>query len=95
MFLALLKYIKPLEEVEHFLDEHVQFLDTYYSQQKFIFSGRRNPRTGGVILINTSTEAEVKRIISQDPFHKHDIAEYEIIEFAPTKFDPRFTCFVE
>jgi uncharacterized protein YciI len=95
MFIVLLKYVKPLEEVELFLDEHIKFLDKYYSQKKFIFSGRRNPRTGGVILMNLRTEAEVKQIISEDPFYRHNIAEYEVIEFFPTKYDPRFSCFVE
>jgi uncharacterized protein YciI len=95
MFLVLLKYIKSLEEVERHLDEHVQFLNKYYNQNKFIFSGRRNPRTGGVILINSSTEAEVKQIINEDPFYMHNIAQYEAIEFVPSKYDPRFSCFVD
>jgi uncharacterized protein YciI len=95
MFIALLKYVKPIEEVERFFDEHVQFLDKYYNQKKFIFSGRRNPRTGGVILMNAITESEVKQIINEDPFHKHNIAQYQVIEFTPTKFDPRFSCFLK
>jgi uncharacterized protein YciI len=95
MFLVLLKYVKPLEEVDSFLDEHAKFLDKYYNQQKFIFSGRRNPRTGGIILMNASSEAEVKQILSEDPFHMHNIAEYEVIEFLPTKYDARFSCFVD
>ena len=95
MFLVLLKYLKPLEEVELFLDEHVQFLDKYYNQGKFIFSGRRNPRTGGVILMKVDSEAEARQIINEDPFHQHNIAEYEVIEFFPTKYDPRFSSFME
>ena len=95
MFLILLKYIKPLEEVEKYLEEHVQFLDKYYSQEKFIFSGRKNPRTGGVILVKTKLDTEVKQIISEDPFHQHKIAEYEVIEFFPTKYDSRFSVLVE
>ena len=95
MFLILLKYKKPLEEVEKYLDEHVQFLDKYYSQEKFIFSGRRNPRTGGVILVKVDSEAEARQIINEDPFHQNNIAEYEVIEFFPTKYDPRFSCFVD
>lgn len=95
MFITLLKYVKPLEEVERFLDEHVRFLDKNYSLKKFIFSGRKNPRTGGVILINADTRAEVEQIISGDPFHMHNIAEYEVIEFQPTKYDSRFSCFVD
>jgi uncharacterized protein YciI len=95
MFITLLKYVKPLEEVERYLDDHVQFLDKYYSQKKFIFSGRRNPRIGGVILMHVNTRDEVEYIIREDPFHKHNIAEYEVIEFQPTKYDTRFSCFVD
>ena len=95
MFLVLLTYIKPLEEVEKLLDEHVQFLDKYYSQEKFIFSGRRNPRTGGVILMKVDSEAEARQIINEDPFHQHKIAEYDVIEFMATKYDPRFSCFMD
>lgn len=57
--------------------------------------GRRNPRTGGIILIDAGIRAEVERIISEDPFHKYHIAEYDVIEFQLTKYDPRFSCFVE
>lgn len=95
MFLTLLKYVKPIEEVERLLDEHVQFLDKYYTKKKFIFSGRRIPRTGGIILVNANSLDEVAQIISEDPFHKQNIAEYEVIEFHPTKYDTQFSCFVE
>jgi uncharacterized protein YciI len=95
MFIVLVKYIKPLEEVDRFLNEHSAFLDKYYRINKIVFSGRRNPRTGGVILINATDDKEVWDLIKDDPFYKHDIAEYEVIEFFPTKWDPRFACFVE
>jgi uncharacterized protein YciI len=95
MFLVLLTYIKPVEEVEKWLDDHVTFLDTYYTEKKFVFSGRRNPRVGGVILISAETEEEVQEIIKEDPFFIHQIAEYNIIEFFPTKYDERFSCFVD
>jgi uncharacterized protein YciI len=95
MFIVLLRYIKPLEEVDRFLDEHSAFLDKFYGLKKFVFSGRRNPRIGGVILMNVHTDSEVWEIIREDPFHKHHIAEYEVIEFFPTKWDSRFSCFFE
>jgi uncharacterized protein YciI len=95
MFVALLKYVKPLAEVERYLEEHIQFLDKYYEQKKFIFSGRRNPRTGGVILMKVSTVAEATQIMYEDPFYKHQIAEYDLVEFLPTKYDSRFSCFVD
>lgn len=94
MFIVLLKYIRPLEEVDAFLAAHVRFLDDQYEQGKFIFSGRRNPRIGGVILVNVNSEKELEDIVGKDPFYINKVAEYEIIEFTPTKFDPKFNIFI-
>ena len=94
MFLVMVNYIKPLEEIEQYLKEHIQFLDHYYAQEKFIFSGRRNPRTGGLILMNLNSKEEIQQIIKEDPFHIYGMAEYEIIEFTPTKYDANFAPFV-
>lgn len=95
MYILLLKYVKPLEQVDQLLEGHIEYLDKNYKDSKFIFSGRRNPRVGGVILADVDSESEVKQIISEDPFLIHRVAEYEIIEFTPTKYDPRFACFVD
>lgn len=94
MFLILLTYRKPIEDVEEYLAEHVAFLDKYYALNKFVFSGRKNPRTGGIILVNHVSKTDVVEIIEEDPFKKHEIANYEIIEFIPTRYDRRFEVFV-
>lgn len=94
MFIASLTYVKPLQEVENHLEEHVAFLDKYYKAGKFICSGRKNPRTGGIIVFNAKDEAEMKAVISEDPFHKNKIANYEIIEFYPTKYADGFNIFI-
>ncbi|MFD0694485.1 YciI family protein [Paenibacillus sp. GCM10027628] len=60
----------------------------------FIFSGRKIPRTGGVILANLSTRQEVDSIIGNDPFYVNHVANYEIIEFQPTMFDEEFSVFM-
>lgn len=95
MFILSLKYIKPIEEVENELEAHISYLEKYYSLQKFICSGRRNPRTGGIILCNAENTKEIETIINEDPFYKKNIAEYEIIEFIPTKYDDKFKCFIK
>lgn len=94
MFILLLKYVKTVEEVDKELENHIKYLDKYYSLEKFICSGRRNPRIGGVILCNAEDEEEVKEIIKEDPFYANKIAEYEIIEFLPTKYTKGFDNFV-
>lgn len=40
MFIVNLTYIRPLEEVEKYLAEHITFLNKYYGTDNFICSGR-------------------------------------------------------
>ncbi|MEI7611730.1 MAG: YciI family protein [Betaproteobacteria bacterium] len=84
MFVILLNYVKPLSEVDRFVAEHREFLERYYVSGHFLLSGRKEPRTGGVILAKAESRAEVERIVQNDPFHREHIAEYEIVEFVPS-----------
>lgn len=94
MFILNLTYIKPISEVERYLSSHVSFLDKYYSAKKFICSGRKNPRTGGIILCTAKDINEVNAILTEDPFYQEKIANYEIIEFLPTKYVSDFKPFI-
>ena len=85
MFIVSLTYIQPLEKIEEFLAEHRRFLDKFSQQGKFLMSGRKEPRTGGIIIMNTKDLDEVNQIIEKDPFHQHQIADYQVIEFYPSK----------
>lgn len=94
MFILNLTYIKPISDVETHLQNHISFLEKYYSSDKFICSGRKNPRIGGVILCNATDINEVNTIIKEDPFYTENIAKYEIIEFTPTKYADEFKAFI-
>ena len=94
MFIILLTYKKPLEEVDNHAARHIAFLDKFFAQQKFIVSGRQNPRTGGVIIAANVTRLELEHIIKEDPFYEHDLAEYDIKEFKPVKYQEAFKPFV-
>jgi uncharacterized protein YciI len=86
MFIVILKYEKSIETVMKHLEERTVFLNKYYTANKFICSGRQEPRTGGIILCNAKDKEEVNSIIKEDPFYINEIAKYEIIEFIPTKY---------
>jgi uncharacterized protein YciI len=88
MYLLLLKYKVPIEQVERVTPAHREFLDKGYKAQKLLVSGPRVPRTGGVILTRVKTRAEVDELIQADPFYTENIADYEVIEFQAIKFDP-------
>lgn len=95
MFLIELTYKKELKFVDEFLKEHVEFLDRNYGKGNLIFSGRKNPRDGGILLSGLETRDLVEAMIAEDPFHREGVAEFRIIEFTPSKFDPRFGCFIK
>lgn len=84
MFIAVLVYKVPIEEVEKHLNEHVEFLKEQYEAGNFIASGRKVPRTGGVILSNMKSKNEFEEVLAKDPFKINVVADYEIIEFVPT-----------
>jgi uncharacterized protein YciI len=95
MVLLLIKYLKPLDEVERLLPEHRAFLDRFYREGKLILSGPRDPRVGAVILADVDSELEAMKIIVEDPFFTEKVADYEVIRFTPTRSDPRLAAFME
>jgi len=93
MFIALLTYVRPLDEVDALIPAHLAFLDAHYATGLFVASGRKVPRTGGVILIAGEDRARVLAVLEQDPFRRGGVAEYELVEFCPTKMQAGFEAF--
>lgn len=85
MFVISLTYVCSLEDVEKWLSDHIAFLDKHYAQGIFLASGRKVPRTGGVILAIADTREQLIDLLEDDPFYQHGLAEYDITEFIPTK----------
>lgn len=85
MLIAILKYIKPLNEIDALLPKHREYLQTLLNQHKLLVSGKLQPRTGGIIIAKDITRAEFEKILKADPFVK--VSEYQVIEFLPTLYD--------
>lgn len=94
MFIILLNYIKPIEAVEAVIPAHIEYLERYYRLDKFVLSGRKSPRTGGVILCQAKDQDEVWAIIAEDPFYLEKVADYDVLEFLPTKAAAGLTRFL-
>jgi uncharacterized protein YciI len=88
MFLILLHYLRPLPEVDRWVPEHRSFLERHYASGKFLLSGRKEPRDGGVILCRARSLDELRAVVAQDPFHREGLARYELVEFMPTMSSP-------
>ena len=95
MFIISLNYIVPLEELDRHMQDHVVFLKKYYSKNIFVASGRKVPRTGGIILALADSKEEIERIIQEDPFHIHHLAEFTITEFLTSQYHPQLKPLLE
>ncbi|AJQ93678.1 YciI family protein [Gynuella sunshinyii] len=81
MFVVTIEYKVDLSQVEPHISAHMKYIEEYYQAGHFLLSGRKQPRTGGVILAKAESMAQMQAIVAEDPFFKADIADFEIIEF--------------
>jgi len=88
MFIIDLHYIVPLDQLDVHMTEHVRYLHKYYKLNVFVASGRKVPRTGGIILALAKSREEVDRIISEDPFFVHKLADFSVMEFLTSQSHP-------
>ncbi|AIQ66121.1 hypothetical protein PSTEL_26410 [Paenibacillus stellifer] len=83
MFIVLLTYTAPIERIDELLEEHRAFLRTQYDGGRFLVSGPRNPRTGGVIVAKGESREELLKVLENDPFYREGAASYELVSFNP------------
>jgi uncharacterized protein YciI len=81
MFVIELIYKADLAEIDAHMRAHMVFLKKYYAAGNFLVSGRKIPRDGGIILAVGKDKQEIENIVKQDPFCKHGLADFRIVEF--------------
>lgn len=90
MFIIDLHYIAPLDQLDAHMTDHVKYLHQYYKLNTFIASGRKVPRTGGIILALAESKEALDNIIQEDPFYIHKLAEFRVTEFQTSQSHPEF-----
>jgi uncharacterized protein YciI len=95
MFIIDLNYIVPLDELDKHMTAHVKFLQKYYKENIFIASGRKVPRTGGIILALAASKEALQKIMEEDPFYIHKLAEFTITEFLTSQSHAEFKAFLK
>lgn len=93
MFVVLLNYKKPLEDIDQHLVAHREFLEEGYKNNYFVVSGPQKPRTGGVVISQLTDRVQLEEILKQDPFCIHELADYQFIEFEPVMCNQGFSVF--
>ena len=90
MFVLLLTYTKPLDEVDAHMREHMRWLNAGYKAGRFVVSGRQIPRTGGVILARGDDREEIEALAATDPFVSGGVATCEVVQFRASQRAPGF-----
>lgn len=84
MYVLTLTYIVPLEEVDRVRDAHMAWIGEQYEAGRFLASGAKVPRDGGVILARQMDRDELDEVIASDPFTREGVAAYDVVEFRAT-----------
>lgn len=90
MFVVLLTYTAPLEQIDQHMPAHMAYLQRCYQAGMFVASGRRVPRTGGVILAQAPDRVSVEQVVALDPFVAEGLATAEVVEFRTSQHSSVF-----
>ncbi|EIZ78898.1 hypothetical protein WSK_2441 [Novosphingobium sp. Rr 2-17] len=86
-FIVSLTYTAPIEAVDALLDEHVAWLRDNHAKGHLVGWGRKVPREGGILLAVGDDRKAVEELAARDPFVVGNVAEIEVIEWAPGFLD--------
>lgn len=83
MFLVDLNFIDLQKVTPELTERHRDYLAEEFDRGSLLFGGRKNPRTGGIIISRHPSIEAVKQVFDADPFVTSGAAEYAITEFFP------------
>jgi uncharacterized protein YciI len=88
MYIALLEYTAPVDEVDYALPDHIEWVKKQYEAGHFLASGRQVPRVGGVILARPMARGKLDALLATDPLVVRKLSKYQVVEFQATRTAP-------
>ena len=99
MFILLLKFSENKDRAAEFMQGHKDWIKRGFDEGVFLLAGSlqpaasqpgaSQPATGGGILAQGVSRAELEARTREDPFVAEKVVAAEVIEIAPAKADPR------
>jgi uncharacterized protein YciI len=86
MYILFINFTKSLQDIQPVFPAHLEFIDAHIKTGKFILSGGLTGRPAGVVLANINNGDDLKALLAEDPFILEQVADYEIIEFTPSRY---------
>lgn len=81
LFAVDITYNVPMSEIEPHIEPHMDFIAKGYAEGRFLASGAKVPRTGGMIIAIGTDRAEIETLMAQDPFTIAGVVALQITEF--------------
>lgn len=85
MYIALLSYTAPRNEVDYALAEHAEWLRSQFAHGLFLVSGKGNEDADQVIISRPCLRGKLDAVLATDPLVLQRLAHYRVIEFSATR----------
>lgn len=82
MYLLNVKFKVPVDQLEAYVSEHVSWVKSHIATEFFLIAGPRLDKNGGIIIANSCDKDKINEAVSNDPFVKAELAEYELTGFS-------------
>jgi uncharacterized protein YciI len=82
LYVVILTYIRPIEEVHAHLDSHRDWLIEHSKSGNIVVAGPLEDRKGGAVLACCKDRAELDNMLARDSFHIHGLVDYEVRAFS-------------
>lgn len=80
MFVVLLNYTKPMEQVDAARPAHLEWIDANSKKGTFLLCGRQTSGKGGCIIAQAPSRAALDAILKEDNYIKAGVATHDVIE---------------
>ena len=83
MFLVDISFINMKKITPELTEKHRAYLATEYQKNNLLFGGRKEPRTGGLLISAHSDKQSLCDMLDKDPFIQSGAVSYSITAFEP------------
>lgn len=83
LFVVTLTYRAPQQAIDAQLDAHRAWLATHLASGRFIVAGPLAPGTGGLIVAQGDSRAELDAVLSTDPFVALGLVDVAVLACTP------------
>src|SRR5260370_35868157 len=84
MYAIVLRYKRPLSEIDKHVDAHRAWLGKNYADGTFLVSGRQRSGAVGFLFSPAVEHGQLDATLANAPFRQNDISQYNIIATEPT-----------